>query len=493
MSQQEQSIDLNTIKKLFQKSADIQFQEYSFNEQKVQFITCDAMIDQQMLNSVIIQRTQYLYDHLDEVPFEENIARHLHIPSLQKIQDKEQLISSVYSGFLLLYFQQDNLLYASNIAKKPNRKPEETRMEVLIKGPRDNFIEDIRVNIALIRKRLPTNSFCVEKVELGKRSKTTVAILYFEDIVDMDILHGIKKQLAAVDTDIVFSGDLLMERVNKNSKLFPKFDYTGRPDYTVQALARGRFVIFVDGVAYGIITPVDLFLLLKSAEDNEYPIIFSSIERILRITGILIGLLLPAFWLALTTYHQNQLPLQLLATVVQAKAGLPLPSSLEMLLMLLMFELFREAGLRLPSVIGGTISVVGGIIIGDAAIRAGVTSPEMIVVIAISTIASFTLVNQSLVTSVSILRIAFILASAFLGLFGFFVSLYLTLLYLSNIRIYGYSYLNLATDLNWSTIKKSIFRLSPKGYTERNKALAPQDSTRSANAHKDEYNEQKNN
>lgn len=225
-----------------------------FNQQKVHFITCDAMIDQQMLNEVIIQRIQYLYDHLDEVPFEENIARHLHIPSMQKVQDKEQLITFVYSGFLLLYFDEDNLLYASNIAQKPNRKPEETRMEVLVKGPRDNFIEDIRINIALLRKRLPTNSFCVEKVELGKRSKTTVAILYFEDIVDMDILHGIKKQLAAVDTDIVFSGDLLMERVNKNSKLFPKFDYTGRPDYAVQALARGRFIIFVDGVAYAIVT-----------------------------------------------------------------------------------------------------------------------------------------------------------------------------------------------------------------------------------------------
>lgn len=480
MPQQEQALELHTLKQLFQKSADIQFQEYTFHQQKVHFITCDAMIDQQMLNEVIMQRIQYFYDHLEEIPFEENITRHLHLPSLKKVQDKEQLITLVYSGFLLLYFDKDKLLYACDIAKKPNRQPEETRMEVIVKGPRDNFIEDIRVNIALLRKRLPTNSFCVEKMEIGKRAKTTVAILYFDDIVDMDILHGIKKQLAAIDTDIIFSGDLLMERVNKNSKLFPKFDYTGRPDYAVQALARGRFIIFVDGVAYGVVTPVNLFLLLKSAEDNEYPIVFSSLERLLRIFGILIGLLLPAFWLALTTYHQNQLPLQLLATVVQAKAGLPLPSSLEMLLMLLMFELFREAGLRLPSVIGGTISVVGGLIIGDAAIRAGVTSPEMIVIIAISTIASFTLVNQSLVTSISILRVAFILASAFLGLFGFFVSLYLTFLYLCNIRIYGYSYMNLATDLNWMTIKKSIFRLSPKGYSERNKALAPQDFTRTS-------------
>lgn len=480
MPQQEKAIDLNTLKKLFQKSADIQFQEYVFNQKKVQFITCDAMVDQQMLNEVIVRRVQYLYDNLADTSLEENITNQLHVPTLEKVNDKEQAMNFVYTGFLLLYFEEEGLLYASCIAKKPNRNPEETRMEVLVKGPRDNFIEDIRVNIALLRKRLPTNSFCVEKVELGARSKTSVAILYFDDIVDMDILHGIKKQLAAVDTDIVFSGDVLMERINKNSKLFPKFDYTGRPDYAIQALVRGRFLMFVDGVSYAMITPVNLFLLLKSAEDNEYPIIFSSIERLLRILGILIGLLLPAFWLSLTTYHQNQLPFQLLATVVQAKTGLPLPSSLEMLIMLLMFELFREAGLRLPSVIGGTISVVGGLIIGDAAIRAGVTSPEMIVVIAISTIASFTLVNQSLVTTISLLRITFIIASAFFGLFGFFVSLYFTLLYLCNIRIYGYSYMNLATDLNWMTIKKSIFRLSPKGYTERNKALAPQDSTRTS-------------
>ncbi|QDQ03267.1 spore germination protein [Lysinibacillus fusiformis] len=480
MPQVDKAIDLNTLKQLFQKSADIVFQEYTFHQHKVQFITCNAMIDQQLLNEVIIERIQHFFETLEDKSIEESIDTQLHMPNLTPVTDKAEAISLVYTGYLLLYFEDEGLLFASNIAKKPNRNPEETRMEVLVKGPRDNFIEDISVNIALLRKRLPTNSLCVEKMNLGERSKTTVAILYFEDIVDLDILHGIKKQLAAVDTDIVFSGDLLMEQINKNSKLFPKFDYTGRPDYAIQALVRGRFIIFVDGVAYAMITPVNLFLLLKSAEDNEYPVIFSSLERLLRIVGILIGLLLPAFWLSLTTYHQNQLPLQLLATVVQAKTGLPLPSSLEMLIMLLMFELFREAGLRLPSVIGGTISVVGGLIIGDAAIRAGVTSPEMIVIIAVSTIASFTLVNQSLVTTISILRVAFILLSAFLGLFGFFISIYFTLLYLCNIRIFGFPYMNLGGDLEWSTIKKSIFRVSPKGYEERPKSLAPQDNTRTS-------------
>ncbi|MCG7337018.1 spore germination protein [Sporosarcina sp. ACRSM] len=478
MRSAETVMDINSLKELFQKSADVQFQAYTFCQYKVHFITCDAMIDQQLLNEVIIQRIQLVFDNREEIPLEATLLEELHIPDIQKIEDMTEAISLVYTGHLLLFFEEDQLLFSSNIAKKPNRSPEETRMEVLVKGPRDNFIEDLSVNIALIRKRLPTNSLCVEKLELGKRSKTAVAILYFDDIADKEILHGIKSRLEKVDTDIVFSGDLLMERVNKSSKLFPRVDYTGRPDNAVQSLIRGRFLILVDGVAYVVITPVNLFLLLKSSEDNESPVFFSSFERLLRLLGIGIGLLLPAFWLALMTFHQNQMPLQLLATIVQSNMGLPLPAALEMLLMLLMFELFREAGLRLPSAIGGTISVVGGLIIGDAAIRAGVTSPAMIVIIAISTIASFTLVNQSLVTAIGLLRVIFILVTSFLGLFGFFMCIYFTLLYLANIRTFGVPYLNIATDLNWSAIKATLFRLPSNDYKERPGMLNPKDKTR---------------
>jgi hypothetical protein len=478
MQSVENAMDYKTLQKLFQSSADVQFQEYTFDQHKVLFITCDAMVDQLLLNDVIVQRVQLLCNNLAEDSLEQAVKAQLHIPDIKKVKDKTEAISLVFTGHLLLYFDEGHLLFASNIAKKPNRKPEETRLEMLIKGPRDNFIEDISVNIALIRKRLPTNSLCVEKLILGKRSKTTVAILYFDDIANKDILNEIRGQLNKVDTDIVFSGELLMEKVNKSAKLFPRNDYTGRPDFAIQSLMRGRFLLFVDGVSYAIITPVNLFLLLKSGEDNEYPVFFSSLERLLRITGILIGLLLPAFWIALTSFHQNQLPFQLLATVVQANTGLPLPSALEMILMLMMFELFREATLRLPSVIGGSISVVGGLIIGDAAIRAGVTSPAMIVIIAISTIATFTLINQSLVTAVSILRVIFILMTALFGLFGFFITFYFVILYLANIRIFGMPYMNVAADLNWSTIAKSIFRWSHKGNTEPPKALDTQDQTR---------------
>jgi len=436
------------------------------------------MIDQQQLNAVIVPRVQEFIEQSKDSPIEDVIEAKLHIPGLKLVEDKNEIGSLLYTGNVLLYFEDDGLLISSNIAKKPNRNPEDTKIDAPVRGPRDNFIEDIAVNIALIRKRVPTNSLCVEKFQIGKRSKTPVALLYFDDIASKKTLSSIKEQLKKVDTDIVTSGDFLMEQVNKSALLFPRTDYTGRPDHAVQSLATGRFVILVDGVGYAVITPVNLLLLLKTSEDYETPVIYNSFERILRISGMVIGISLPAFWLALTTFHQDQLPHLLLATVVQSNTGLPLPSVFEMLIMIFMFELFREAGLRLPTALGGTIGVVGGLIIGDAAIRAGITSPAMIVIIATSTIASFTVVNQSVVTAVSILRLFFILLTSFFGMFGFLISFFCTVLYLSNIRIFGVPYLNNTAELSWKEIKKTFLRLPANQYKERPNALNPTDKTR---------------
>lgn len=472
-------MNISFLKNLFQKSADVQFQSYKFNQSEVVVITCDAMINEQQLNEVIVPRVQQFLEDLENESVENAVETKLHIPGLKKVVDEKEIGSLLYTGNVLLFFKDDGLLISSNIANLPNRNPEDTNIGVPVKGPRDNFIEDISVNIALIRKRIPTNSLCVEQFEIGKRSKTTVALLYFNDIASKETLSSIKKQLEKVDTDIIISGDLLMESVNKSAMLFPRTDYTGRPDQTVQSLATGRFVVLIDGVSYALITPVNLFLLLKTSEDNETPVLFNSFERLLRIGGMVIGIILPAFWLALTTFHQDQLPLLLLATVVDTSKGLPLPSIIEMLIMLIMFELFREAGLRLPTALGGTIGVVGGLIIGDAAIKAGITSPAMVVIIATSTIATFTIGNQSVVTAVSILRIFFILLTSFFGMFGFLMSVYFTILYLTNIRVFGVPYLNIAADLSWNTIAKTIFRLPKRQYEERPNMLNPTDKTRS--------------
>ncbi|SOC15906.1 GerA spore germination protein [Ureibacillus xyleni] len=466
---------ISTLKELFQKSADIIFHQYSFGQSTVYFIKCESMVDEQLLYTIVLPNIESLYksEHVDETSIEQ-----LPLPEIKRQTKEDEIITDVYSGNVLIYFTDCQLLYSSNIAKKPNRTPDETSMEVVVKGPRDNFIEDLATNIALIRKRLPTNSLCVEKLTLGKRSKTEVALLYFDDIVNKDILTELKKQLNKINTDVIISPSTLMEQVNKKNWFLPITNVTARPDFAIQSLSRGRFLVMVDGSSFAVITPINFFHLLKTAEDFEYPIVFTTFERILRLLGILIGVALPAFWLALTLFHQDQLPLQLLATVVISNRGLPFPAVLEMLLLLTMFELLREAGMRLPTKIGGTISVVGGIIIGDAAIRSGITSPAMVVIIALSTIASFTIANQSLVTIISIARIFFIIITAFLGLFGFFICIYACVFYLASIRVFGTPYFDITADLSWSSLKKSLFRLKKDKYGERPNMLDPQDSTR---------------
>ena len=484
---QTKGITLEELKRAFQKTEDVKFQHFVFQQETVHIITCEAMINEQLLYERVLPE---LEKHLNGNAVNGmkdreagrgkpmNLEFSLVLPQLQRVDDLANCERLLFTGQCLMYFMNHHELLVTNIAKKPNRQPEDTSLEVAVKGPRDNFIEDIATNIALVRKRLPTSTLAVDKMQIGVRSKTEVAILYFDDIVDKKILSEIKGQLEKIEVDIVFSGEILFETISKKVSFFPKNEYTGRPDFAIQALVRGRFVIFIDGTAYALLLPTNFFLLLKTGEDNEYPVIYTSFQRILRLSGIIFGLLLPAFWLALTTFHQNQIPLQLLATVVQANMGLPLPSVLEMLLMIFFFELFREAGLRLPSVVGGTISVVGGLIIGDAAIRAGITSPAMVVVIAISTISGFTLVNQALLASVTILRIAFVIITSFFGLFGFFACIYFTLVYLSQIRTFGVPYINIASDLDTKAILKSLIRLEGPKYEKRPKMLKPNDKTR---------------
>ncbi|KGR76908.1 spore germination protein [Ureibacillus sinduriensis] len=474
----------STLKKLFEKSADVVFHEFNFEQNKVLMFKCDGMVDQQMLYTVVLPNIESLYkdkEQLQKKKMETITAKQIEelpLPELTKVTETEQATTEVYSGNVLMYFEESALLYSCNISRKPNRNPEETNMEVLVKGPRDNFIEDLSINIALIRKRLPTNSLCVEKLQIGRRSKTQVAVMYIGDIANKDILAELIEQFQKIDIDIATNATALMEFVNKKNWILPSSNTTGRPDFAIESLIRGRFVILVDGTPYATITPINFFYLLKTSEDNENPILFSSFERMLRLICVIIGITLPAFWLALTLFHQDQLPLQLLATVVIMNRGLPFPAVLEMLILLFLFEMFREAGLRLPTKIGTTVGVVGGLIIGDAAIRAGITSPAMVVIIAVSTIASYTIVNQSLSTIISILRFGFIMITSILGLFGFFVCLFFLILYVANIRIFGTPYLDITSDLSWANIKKALFRRSQSHYNKRPKMLDPEDQSR---------------
>ncbi|RJS61970.1 spore germination protein [Bacillus sp. PK3_68] len=476
-SAQHSSLTVSSLKDLFQKNKDVQFTELAFNDDPITLVYCSGLVHADLLKSTIPKRLEKFFA-VHNGATKENIHS-LHVPSLQIVTEKEKAAEDIFSGMLLIVFPADKLVVSVDIADRPQRKPEETNTEVSIKGPRDNFIEDITINHALIRKRLRTVSLASESFEVGRRSKTKVLVLYMDDISDKATLEQIRQQIEKIDIDALVSGTQLGELMNDDPyAFFPRHSYTGRPDFAVQSLLQGRFIILIDGVAYAYITPVNLFFLLKSAEDMEYPYAFNSFERLLRVAGISIATFLPGFWVALTSFHQNQLPLTLLATVVESRSGVPFPTALEAILMMLLFELFREAGLRMPLAIGQTLSVVGGLIIGDAAIRAGLTSPSMLVVIAGSFVAMTTLVNQSFIGVISLLRFFVIILVALFGFFGFFAAIFLIGIYAARIRTFGVPYLELATRLSWKNILKAMMRLPAQKDDKRASMLDPIDATK---------------
>ncbi|USK84737.1 spore germination protein [Peribacillus asahii] len=471
------TLNEEALRKLFTKCIDIQSSSLQYNQHNIILFYCTGLVNTDMLYQVVAKRLEEFFTQLEgEVTIDS--LQELSLPSLQLVKEEEQATDAIFEGRLLFIVQEQNLIMSVDIADRPERQPEETTTEVSVKGPRDNFIENITVNYALIRKRLRTTTLVGEAFEIGKRSKTKVSLLYMEDIANQEFLEQIRNKLHSIDIDSLLSGTQLEELINDSPySILPRHVYTGRPDFAVESLLNGRFVLLIDGISYAYITPVNLFYLLKSAEDKEYNYLYNSFERFLRVFGITIAAFLPGFWVALTAFHQNQLPLTLLATVIESRRGVPFPTSMEAILMLLLFELFREAGMRLPLAVGQTLSVVGGLIIGDAAIRAGLTSPAMLVVIAGSTVATFTLVNQSLVGTISLIRFFVIFLVSLFGFVGFFVSVFLIGTYVAKIRTFGVPYLAIATQLNIINILKTIFRLPNSEKNTRPNALKPHDPT----------------
>lgn len=433
------------LTQLFEQSADVHIQMNLLDAEpssEVVLIYADGLCDTSQLGDVILPGLQQLYC--------ENEWSQLHkggclgtlplIPLPGKT-DAQEIMDSVYQGDLLLYMTQPGLLLKLNICSPPRRVPQESSTEISIKGPKDGFVEDITVNVALIRKRIRSNTLCYETMVLGRRTRTKTGLMYIRDIIDPLLVEEVRKRINKIDVDGIYSVAQLEELLGDvKYTLFPLLDFTGRPDFVVAALLAGRFVILVDGNPFVLVGPAGFSLILKSPEDIHFNFQYISFARLIRLFSFWLSILLPGFWVAIVAFHQDQVPFRLMATVAVARIGLPFSGQMEMFILLILLEIFREAGVRLPSSIGQILTVVGGLVIGDAAIRSGLVSPSVVVVGAITAVTGATLVNQTLSTVVSIVRLGIFLICCILGMYGFILSLILLLFYMSKLTSFGVPY-----------------------------------------------------
>ncbi|OBZ17609.1 spore germination protein [Bacillus sp. FJAT-26390] len=434
-----------TITSLFAGSSDVKIQACPFGEEGravVVIVYAEGLSNTADIGRVILPELNRLFK--EQGSFNDPIAHLSNALSITELAEasSETLAESLFQGNLLLVFTDESKVAYVSIADRPTRQPYESSTEISVKGPRDGFVEDITVNIALIRKRLRSTSLHVENVTLGRRTKTQIGILYFYDIINPAILNEVRSRLNKIDIDGVFSISHLEEMLSDSKfKLLPIMDFTGRPDYAVQSLLSGRVVLVVDGLPMVLIAPAGLTFILKSPEDAHFNYAYVSFSRIIRGISLFLSIFLPAIWVALMSFHQDQIPFQMMATISVTRLGLPLSSHMEMFLLLMLLEIFREAGVRLPNAIGQTLTSIGGLIIGDAAIRAGLVSPSVVVVGAITAVSGVTLVNQTLSTQVSILRLFFFFLSAILGMYGVILGMILLVGYMGSLKSFGVSYL----------------------------------------------------
>lgn len=363
----------------------------------------------------------------------------------------------------------------------PSMGVQKPQSEKVIRGSNEGFSESVKTNAALMRKRIRSTHMKVKGLKAGVRSNTNVYLVYMDDIVQKEMLEEVENRLNRYEIDGVLDSGILEQLAEEKwYSPFPQFQTTERPDRASMAILEGKVVLLTDNSPTGLILPTDYSSLLKTSDDYYQRWEIASLERLIRYMAAFLAMTFPGLYLSVTNFHTQILPTSLLLSFAAAREGVPFPAVVEVLLMEISFELLREAGVRLPGAMGNTIGIVGGLIIGQAAVDANLVSPIVVIVVAFTALCSFAIPNEELTTAFRLLKFLFLAASAWLGFYGFLLALLFVLLHLSQLKSFGIPYftpfsgsdLNHYQDEKDSLIREPIFRLTRRPiYSQRNQRI----------------------
>ncbi len=329
-------------------------------------------------------------------------------------------------------------------------------VENTVKGPKDAFTETMRTNTSILRRHLRTPELRLYQTMVGKRSLTGVTVVWIDGLTNPQLVERTKQRLSQIDVDGFLSPAAVEEYVTGNRKTpFPLLQYTQRGDKFAKGLLTGRVGLLVDGLPLGYLLPVDLGYLMTSQEDEGVDYMSASFIRILRYGAMLLSLLLPAVYIALAAFHQQMIPLPLLRAMIESKRSVPFSSATEVQGLLLAFELLQQAGIHLPKSIGQSVSIIGGIVVGTAAVEASLISPAALIVVSLAGVSGFALPNQEFGEALRLCRLALAVIASFAGLFGVAVGWILVLIHLAGLESMGLSYLAPFSDLESAGILRT--------------------------------------
>ncbi|MCM3703608.1 spore germination protein [Paenibacillus macerans] len=437
--------------------------------QSIAILYTDGLADQNIITDFIMKSVMLdikLFERADRkialpsdaVQALKNYA--LTIGDIRDVSDFAALYQALLSGDTIILIDGHNQGVVCSTRGWKDRAVSEPSAENVVRGPRESFVESLRTNTALIRRKIKDPHLWLETMQIGRITRTDVAIMYMKGIANDKLVQEVRDRLNRIDVGSIFESGYIEESIQDETfSPFPTIINSERPDVIAAALVEGRVVILVDGTPIALIIPTLFSSFLQAPEDYYQRADFSSFVRMLRYIGILVSLFAPSMYVAFTTFHQELLPTQLLISLAAQREQVPFPAFIEALLMELTFEILREASIRMPKNIGAAISIVGTLVIGQAAVQAGIVSAAMVIVVSFTAISSFILPAYNMSIAFRLLRFPYMVLAASFGLFGIIVGVITLVLHLCSLRSFGIPYMAPYAPLIPADNKDALIRL----------------------------------
>lgn len=437
------------------------------------------VVDRDILNPLMLKVNENL-------PVTEDMPEYIsqrYIPVSQTSVENEddKIAGMLKQGKAAIIFEKLNNSIVIDAYGAEKRNIEDAINEQSLKGTRESFVDELDTNLSLIRRRYKDKNLSVERFVVGRRSQTELALVYVDDIVNRNLLSEVKERIQAIDTDVITGSGQIEQFIEKSPlTIFPQVIATERPDRVVSKISEGRIAILLNGTPFVLTLPALFFEFFHAVEDYYDRTIAANLVRLLRLLAVFTVLTLSSIYLTLIKFNSELIPIDFVVPIVQSRSGITLSPFVEIIFMELLVEFLREGGLRLPTKIAQTLSIVGGIIISDAAVNAKIVSPTTLLIIGITTVASFLIPNNEMSLSIRILRFPLLLLANTMGIFGIAVGYIFLMVHMSSLDSFGSPYMS----FYWSDIKDIFFRYPIWKMELRPSVLGNRDNVRQDNTNK---------
>ncbi|WMJ88108.1 spore germination protein [Anaerocolumna sp. MB42-C2] len=467
--------NIDTISALFSDCADVTKRKLTVgdtNKVDIYIVYVDNMINKGLLEEVTVQQ---LFTSLTDLPAEGQFdyikEKGLRTVDVAEVITMNAIIENILSGDTVILVDGYDKAIKVSVRGMPNRGVPTSENEVSIRGSKESFSEAFYINRVLLRRRIKDTNLKIKQFKIGVRSHTDVAICFLEDVAKPEIVGEIEKRLKEYVIDGIFDSGMLEQLTERNVySPFPEFQTTERPDKAASAILEGRVAVLVDNSPFALLLPTTLNSFFQASDDSYTRWEVATFTRILRYFGAFLSIALPGLYIAVINYNAEVLTSPMALSFAAARNGVPFSVLFEVIMMEVAFQMLLEAGIRLPGPMGSTLGIVGGLIIGDAAVNANLVSPIVVIVIALTAISAFTVPNEPFASSFRIVRYLIIILSAFLGLYGFILGIMLLLNHLGGLKSFGMPYLVpfAASGINEGTdTKDAIVRLPLRNLKRR--------------------------